>query len=204
MKKYFHSNGFPIHVLDNQIKKFMDNIFVKRPVYYTADKKKLYHSLPYFGSQSEKLKLELNQLLSKYFMHIDFKLVLVNNFSIGSLFKFKDQLPKSMLSSIVYKYSCAQCASEYIGSTIRTLKTRVAEHAGRSYRTDRPLARPSHSSIRDHLEHCDSQIREQNFSVIGSTSNPTDLRILESLHIFKHKPNLNDMQSAFPLKIIGH
>ena len=36
-------------------------------------------------------------------------------------------------SSLVYKFSCACCASEYVGSTIRTLHTRVAEHAGRSF-----------------------------------------------------------------------
>ena len=33
-------------------------------------------------------------------------------------------------SSLVYKFSCAQCASEYVGMTARTLSTRVDEHVG--------------------------------------------------------------------------
>ena len=33
-------------------------------------------------------------------------------------------------SSLVYKFSCAQCASEYVGMTARTLGTRVDEHVG--------------------------------------------------------------------------
>ena len=40
--------------------------------------------------------------------------------------------------------------SEYVGSTIRTLHTRVAEHAGRSFRTGSRLTDPPHYNIRQH------------------------------------------------------
>ena len=96
---------------------------------------KFYFTLPYFGAQSEKMKSELSILLHKFFPYVDFHLILVNNFKIGSFFNFKDKLPLAMRSSLVCKFSCARCASEYVGSTIRTLHTRVAEHAGRSFRT---------------------------------------------------------------------
>ena len=33
-------------------------------------------------------------------------------------------------SSLLYKFSCAQCASEYVGMTARTLGTRVDEQVG--------------------------------------------------------------------------
>ena len=57
-----------------------------------------------------------------------------------------------MLSSLVYKYVCPRC--ELRGSTSRNLLTRVAEHAGVSYRTGVPLSNPPHSSTRDHNLEC--------------------------------------------------
>ena len=78
-----------------------------------------YASLPYFGPQSEKLKAELSKLLNKYFPQHNFRIILVNKFTIGSFFRFKDKLPVNMLSSVIYEFSCAQCASDYIGMTTR-------------------------------------------------------------------------------------
>ena len=107
-----------------------------------------------------------------------------------------------MRSSLVYKYSCSRCESSYVGSTSRTLGARVSEHLGKSYRTGNILTAPTHSSIRDHTFSCDSKADISNFKIISSTSNILDLRILESLHIIKIQPDLNDMKSAFPLKIV--
>ena len=88
---------------------------------------KFYFTLPYFGAQAEKMKSELAILLHTFFPDVDFYIILVNNFKIGSFFNFKDNLPLAKRSSLVYKFSCARCASEYVGSTTRTLHTRVAE-----------------------------------------------------------------------------
>ena len=162
-----------------------------------------YVTLPYFGKHSEKLKSDLSVLFCKYFKDISFNFILVNSFKIDSFFSFKDRLPKGMRSSLIYKYSCVRCTSEYIGSTTRILTTRVAEHAGRSHRTDRILANPPHSNIRDHAETCGSPIVLDNFNIIDSCNNSNDLRILESLYIHKERPSLNNMQSAHPLYIVS-
>ena len=105
----------------------------------------------YFGQLSEKLKTELLFLLSKYFKNVDFNIVLVNSLKAGSFYSYKVRLPKAMCVSLVYKFSCARCASEYVGSTTRTLHTRVAEHAGRSLRTGSILSVPPHSMGQDSL-----------------------------------------------------
>ena len=104
-----------------------------------------------------------------------------------------------MCASLVYEFSCAQCASEYVGSTTRTLHTKVTEHAGRSFRTGSILSVPPHSMVRTHSESCEVPVTLDYFCIIGSTSSAIDLRILESLHIFKLKPVLNDSQSSYPL-----
>ena len=203
LKKYFVNNGYPSFFIDSHIKKFLDKIFIASSPVMSASKQQFYFSLPYFGHQSEKLRLELLNLLSKHFTHIDFKIVLVNKFSIGSLFNFKDKLSKGMLTSIVYRHCCAKCASDYVGSTTRTLRNRVCEHAGRSSRTNNILSSPPHSAIRSHAEKCDLPVRLEDFAVLGGAPNVIDLRILESLFIQQSKPKLNDMQSAFPLQIVN-
>ena len=53
---------------------------------------------------------------------------------------------------MVYEFRCARCASEYVGSSIRTLHARVAEHAGRSARTGSISTVPAQSMIRNHVK----------------------------------------------------
>ena len=98
-------------------------------------------------------------------------------------------------------YCCAKCASEYYGSTVRSLHTRICEHKGLSPRTGRPLLRPPQSSIRDHALSCNSDISFDNFKIIACASDETSLRISESIFIFSKKPALNDLSSAYPLKL---
>ena len=204
LRSFFFSNGYPYHTIDHLVNKFLNCKMNKPQLITTVNKRKYFISLPYFGPQSEKLKKELESLLIKFFVHIDFHIVLVNKFTVGSLFTFKDILPKCIRSSVVYKFSCAQCASEYVGSTARTLRTRVAEHAGRSFRTGNRLAKPPHSSIRSHAESCDVPVTLDNFKILSSTSDQIDLRIMESLFIHQYRPVLNDTQSSFPLKIVSN
>lgn len=85
---------------------------------------------PFFGPQSKKMKLELEKL-TKYFPCVHFNIILVNNFWIGCFFHYKDKLPSAGRSSLVYSYRCAKCASQDVGMTARTLRTRVFEHCRR-------------------------------------------------------------------------
>ena len=74
-------------------------------------------------------------LIGRHFSDDRFNVVLVYKFTVGSFLNFKDKLPMRLKSSLVYKFSCARCASEYVGMTARTLGSRVDEHVGVSYRT---------------------------------------------------------------------
>ena len=58
-------------------------------------------------------------------------------------------------------------ASEYVGSTARTLGCRISEHKGVSYRTGARLSQPSHSAVRAHSEQCDVRIRDENFRYLS-------------------------------------
>ena len=112
------------------------------------------------------MKGELSKLFLKYFPSLDFKIILVNSFTIGSLFKFKDSLPLVSPSSVVYQYECSACQSKYVGST--HLGSRMSEHRGRSLRTDALLTAPLHSAIRDHCQHtCSVLVLPSNFKILN-------------------------------------
>ena len=142
--------------------------------------KTMYFSFPCFGSQSEKLE-ELCALIGKYFLNAECKIVLVNKFTVSTFLNYKDKLPAGVRASLVYKFSCAQCASTYIGSTGRMLRTRVAEHMlggvieqGLGWLTLR--IRPSASMRKDVMS---VWCWMDNFSILNCTSSfgPSHFRI---------------------------
>ena len=81
---------------------------------------------------------------------------------------------------------------------------RIAEHAGTSFRTGLSLSHPQYSSIREHANicKCTKYICLNNFTVLGTQKNVSDLRIFESIFIHKDRPALNNMKSAIPLHIL--
>ena len=105
-------------------------------------------------------------------------------------------------SRVVYKFNCSQCDAVYVGSTVRTLYTRVSEHLGVSARTGHPISNPPHSSIRLHSEQSCPSATPDSFSIIDTDNSSINLRIKESIHIHSIKPSLNEMSSAFPLYIL--
>lgn len=206
LENYFINNGFPKCLFIKNVKNFLSMALSGQTlVANVRHSDAQYFSLPFFGPQSEKLKHELRILLKKYFPHVDFKIVLTNNFRIRSMFKFKDALPLCARTAVIYKYQCSQCSdATYIGSTYRTFHTRLSEHKGVSSRTGARLTAPPHSAVRHHAEHtCSTAVLDKNFTILDYCANDkVSLRILESLYIFKQRPILNDTDSSFPLNII--
>ena len=205
LKRFFSANGYPAHLVESIIKKLLNNKLGSAPQQISTENINTHYvSLPYFGCKSEQMMDELLRLFKKYCPSVTFRIVLVNNYKMSSLFKFKDVLPCMSRSSIVYTFTCAVCGTQYTGSTCRTFNIRVSEHAGKSHRTGRPLAVPPHSAIRAHTENtCGAPVRHEHFKIVDSASDPVSLRILESLYIFKHRPQLNDTASAYPLNVVN-
>ena len=203
LRQYFAKNGYPLGLVNSHIKKFLAK---KYESFDQHDSPTEYHyiSLPFFGPQSEKLKIELNSILVKFFPSISFRIILVNSNKIGSFFRYKDSLPVASRSSVIYQFTCPRCGDQYVGSTRRNmLSVRCSEHAARSHRTGRRLAVEPHSAVRQHCEQaCDAPVSIDSFKVIDYDKNSVSLLILESLYIFKNKPVLNDVNSAFPLNIV--
>ena len=87
--------------------------------------------------------------------------------------------------------------------TTRTLGTRVAEHAGVSFRSGVPLISPPRSAVRDHLELCSTNVDINFFKVLATSSSEIDFKILESINIFKSRPGHNSHLSSYPLLVVN-
>ena len=115
---------------------------------------------------------------------------------------FKDRVSCGLQSCLVYKFSCVQCSSTYIGETSRHLLARIADHKGISIRTGQPFTTPSYSSIRDHALKAGHDINIDNFKICHMTDK-TSLKISESILIRKFNPDLNNKDSSIKLNILS-
>lgn len=203
LRGFFKENGYPREFVDSAVSKFLNKRFTRGRTTYDVKKLDKYFVLPFFGKQSLKLKNEIESLLKKFYPYLNPRLVLRNRFSIGSLFRFKDLVPKACRSAVIYKFSCPSCEGTYIGSTYVRLHSRVCQHQGKSDRTGKFSTCPVPSSIRDHALDCDTPFSIDNFTIIDHGRSNLNLRILESLYIFKTKPSINDKSSAFKLNIVN-
>ena len=62
LRTFFLNNGYPNRIFDGQLKKFLNKIFISKPVKSTAEKEVMYVKLPYPG---ERLSKEINKELKK-------------------------------------------------------------------------------------------------------------------------------------------
>ena len=199
---FFYENGFPPSLFFQEVRKFFDNIYKPRNITMTASKLEFYCKMAFIGTNTKKLDEELRRCLRKYYPQIKFNFIFNNPYKIGNLLPFKDKLPDSMRSGIVYLYNCPNCQVGYLGCSSRTLKTRFCQHAGISDRTGRDLTVKLQSSIRQHAVSCQTRLETEHFRILDSCPNPMELRILESIYIHQIKPELNSDQSSFPLQIV--
>ena len=94
--------------------KFLSKLF-ESTVSDSNGKQHIYAHILYFGAQFARLAEEMSVLVSIFVPHYDFVLVRVNRHKIVSLFNYKDMPPTWLRFSLVYKFKCARCASQYVG-----------------------------------------------------------------------------------------
>lgn len=91
VNKFFISYGYPSTLIESQSRNLFTNKFVPQPKVNSSDKQFCLH-LPFFGAHLGKLESE-NFTCCLNASDVKFKILLVNTFSIGTLFKFKDTIP---------------------------------------------------------------------------------------------------------------
>ena len=202
LRTFFHNNGFPLDLINRRIHSFLNYKFNVSPTPEHNVRTKKYIKLPFYGHLSYSIRNKLDSVLKHYFPDTKFHFVFTNTLSIGSFFKFKDMVPPDLSSNIIYEFSCPGCKARYIGETKRNLKYRIAEHKGKSVRTNRLLANPPFSSIRQHAHTLDHPFTSDDFNVIQKPRNQSDRLVIEALLIKHLKPELNLQLASDKLLIL--
>ena len=121
------------------------------------------------------------------------KLIFKSSRKLSSCFMFKDKIPHSLMSGVIYTFTCPGCNSRYIGSTKRFWELRLQEHLHISALTGKPLNGLQVFAPLQHVRSCNgASISRDDFQIIGRESNPYLLQVKESIFIVTTKPKLNN------------
>jgi hypothetical protein len=97
---------------------------------------------------------------------------------------------------VVYEVSCNTCRSSYIGSTVRTLHIRLAEHL-----------RDMNSSIHKHLQNCIDENQEGihtklRVKILATENDIINLRIKEAILIKQRHPQMNSREEMREIQLL--
>ena len=195
LRRILRKNIFPEQFIDRCIKIFLDKIFIKKDVVATVSKKELRICLPFLGKNSFELRKKLYQFTTSYFPQCKLRIIFNSNNRLRNFFSFKDKIPLSVRSHILYQYTCDGCKAIYIGKTRRHYGVRTLEHLGISRLTGNKYSfnpnNNNNTAILNHINTGNCVGKKDNFRIIGCAKNDQLLCIKETLLIHKNKPKIN-------------
>ena len=136
LKVIFRRNGYPNKVVDFCIRNFLNKIFQVKEAVVTVPKKPYIVLFPFLGTLSLQIRTKIEKSLTEIIPHCDPKVIFRSTRRLSNCFSIKDQLPKALLSGLVYKFKCSDCNVTY-GKTKRHFKVRISEHFGVSPLTEK-------------------------------------------------------------------
>ena len=176
------------------IKKYLDYNFSSNQNQIKNKSDVHYFILPYISNLPHDIKIKLLKL-SEQFCKENFNIKLVFNlFKVKNYFSYKDPISHDLKSFLVYKFTCPNCSSSYIGKTCLHFKTRIEEH----------IKKHSNFHIFKHLQSaatCFDSYNSLCFKIIDKANPKFNLKIKEALHINRRKSNLNAQQNHLALTL---
>ena len=101
------------------------------------EQKRLLLVLPYLGIISLQTRTKLQQALKGVLNCCKLEIVFKCQTRLSHSFRYKDPIPKDLISGVVYKFQCGLCNESYYGKSIRHLDIRSGEHIAVSPITER-------------------------------------------------------------------
>ena len=114
VRKLFNFNGFLSHMFDHLVRRFLYNMFDPKPTVYTVPKKIVFFCLPFTGSHSLQICIQITRLCNAAYPHLNIRFVFRSSTRISSFFPFKDKVPNLMRSRVVYLFKCRCCSASYV------------------------------------------------------------------------------------------
>ena len=171
LKKTFHKNAYPTKFVNKCISKFINNIFVQKPVVATVPKLELRITLPFLGNISSITIKRLNRCIGKRLNFCKLKIIFQTGNRLMNYFRFKDCVPETLQSNFVYKFKPGSCTASYYSKTYRHMKVRISEQQGVSPRTGKRVKGTLSTSARETMLNCNHTVTWEDFSIIGKESN---------------------------------
>ena len=137
------------------------------------------------GTQSLRLKKRLNKLFKEQLPSGKLEMAFRTTQRMPSCFRFKDAIPRSLLSGIIYEYKCPRCISRYIGSTYRYWHLHISSITGKPLKGLQSFAPLHHAKGKCCINSSDD------FCIIGKEKDRHLIRFNESIFINHCKPSLN-------------
>ena len=121
---------------------------------------------------------------------------------LSTIFRYKDMIPQSMQSYIIYRYKCGTCNSSYVGKSARHCHVRWCEHLKiQPFRGGPSKSKQKPTAVNEHTNESGHVASFEDFEIIGREKSRNDyhLKIKESLLIKKLAADLNGNESSIPL-----
>ena len=205
LKSILKRNCYPEGFVDKVIFRFLGQKFTPKPLIHTVARMKVRIVLPYLGKTSLTIKNKLRTLF-RMIPSCQLEVIHQTTYRMGNMFRFKDCLPKSLITDFVYHFKCRSCAASYVGRCYRHQCVRFCEHAGISPRTGVPL-RPTlvnASAVKHHALTNQHRVNpNQDFRILSRGGTREILDLKESIMITRLRPNLNDNVTSVPLFLYG-
>ena len=201
LKEILKKNGYPSNFVDRCILQFFNKMYQPKQTVSTVPKKEVRIILPFLGTSSWSVKNNLKKLYKEILPFCNLQVVFKTGNKMSSHFKFKDSLPESLRSGLIYQFKCAKCNLSYVGSTWRFWERRLQEHLHISALTGKPLSGCQIYAPMQHARSCEYHLKRDDFTIIGSEKNHYLLRLKESIFIYKLKPQLNGTETSVKLHL---
>ena len=109
LKGIFQKNGYPKNFIDKCFKKFFIIVHLFKENVPTVEKKRLVLGLPYLGITSLQTRTKLQQALKGVLNCCKLEIVFRCQTRLSNSFRYKDPIPKELISGVVYKFQCRLC-----------------------------------------------------------------------------------------------
>ena len=130
LKEILQKNGYLKNFIDKFLKKFLNNVHLVKENVPTVEKKCLLLVLAYLGIKYLQTRTKLQQALKGVLNCCKLEIVFKCQTRLSNSFRYKDPIPKDLISGVVYKFQCGLCNESYYGESIRLLDTRSGEYTG--------------------------------------------------------------------------
>ena len=187
LRNIFISNSYPVFIFENVVNLFLSSKLGNSVLVNDQAEKdmKFIFKIPFVGKPSYIFREKLSKTL---FDNFGVKVnVIFMSCKVSSYFSLKSQTPLSLISRIVYKFTCLHDASTfYIGKTHRHFGVRVSEHLD---------LEKGNTAVTGHVRSCNfcqlGNLDISNFEILSKCQSKFDCKIKEAIFIKKCNPLIN-------------